>query len=166
MGRELRYQVQQRGCRSRQIILVTTLLKAECYPCADVAALYRKRWEAETPLGQLKPTRQMDVRHCKTGLGVQKELLVCAILYTLVRLVILHSATQQQVDVERLSFLDALRWLGAPGTGVPLAALCVNPVRPNRVAPRVTKRRPKAFPCMTKPRRVLRHALIQQALGN
>jgi hypothetical protein len=164
--RELRHQVHQRGFRSRQIILVTTLLNAECYPCADVAALYRKRWEAETHLGQLKTTMQMDVLHCKTVLGIQKELLVFAILYNLVRLVILHSATQQQVDVERLSFLDALRWLGAPGTGVPLAALFVNPVRPNRVEPRVTKRRPKAFPFMTKPRRVLRHASIQQALGD
>jgi hypothetical protein len=92
--------------------------------------------------------------------------LVFAILYNLVRLVILHSATQQQVEGERISFLDALRWLRAPGTGIPLEALCVNPARPNRMEPRVTKRRPTAFPFMTKPRRVLRQALIQQALGD
>ena len=116
--RELRYQVQQRGFRARQIPWVTPLLNAECYPCADVAALYRKRWEAETPLAQLQTTMQMDVLHCKTVLGVQKELLVLAIRYNLVRLVIPHAATQQQVDVARLSFLDAWRWLGAgcPGS--------------------------------------------------
>ena len=108
----------------------------------------------------------MDVRHCKTVLGVQKEILVWAILYPLVRLVILHAATQQQVDGARLSFLDAWRWRGAPGPGVPLEALFVNPAHPNRVEPRGTKRRPQAFPCMTKPRRVLRHAWIQQALGD
>ena len=137
-----------------------------CYPCADVAELYRKRWEAETHLGQLKTPMPMDVLHGKTVLGVHKELLIFAILYHLVRRVILQSATQQQVEVARISFLDALRWLGAPGTGIPLEALFVNPARPNRVEPRVTKRRPKAFPFMTKPRRILRQVLIQQALGD
>jgi hypothetical protein len=158
--------VTQRGFRSRQITVVTTLVDAERYPCADIAALYWQRWEAETHLGQLKTTMKMDVLHCKTVLGVHKELLVFAILYNLVRLVILQSAKQQQVGVERISFLDALRWLGAPDTGVPLAALFVNPARPNRVEPRVKKRRPKAFPCMTKPRRTLRQALMQQTRGD
>jgi hypothetical protein len=164
--RELRYAVTQRGFRSRQITVVTTLLDAKRYPWADVAALYWQRWEAETHLAQLKTTMKMDVLHCKTVLGVHKELLVFAILYNLVRLVILQSAKQQQVGVERISFLDALRWLGAPDTGVPLEALFVNPARPNRVEPRVKKRRPKAFPVMTKPRRALRQALMQQPLGD
>ena len=109
---------------------------------------------------------KMDVLHCQTVLGVHKELLVFAILYNLVRLVILQSAKQQQVGVERISFLDALRWLGAPATGVLLEALFVNPTRPNRVEPRVKKRRPKAFPFMTKSRRALRQALLQQQLGD
>src|SRR6266850_767539 len=104
----------------------------------------------ETHLAQLKTTMKMDVLHCQTVLGVHKELLVFAILYNLVRLVILQSAKQQQVGVERISFLDALRWLGAPATGVLLEALFVTPTRPNRVEPRVKKRRPKAFPFMTR----------------
>jgi hypothetical protein len=33
--------------------------------------------------------------------------------------------------------VDALRWLGAPGAGIPLAALIVNPIRLHRVEPRV-----------------------------
>lgn len=106
-----------------------------------------------------------DVLHGQTVLGVPKELLICAILYNLVRLVMRQSAIQQEVDVERISFLDALRWLGAPDTGVPLALFRVNPVRPHRVEPRVKKRRPKAFPVMSKPRRLLRQALIQHAFG-
>jgi Transposase DDE domain len=162
--RELRYHVSPRGFRTRQIVLVTTLLDPTCYPRDDLAALYRKRWEAETHLAQLKTTMKMDVLHCKTVLGVQKELLIFAILYNLVRLVILQSAIQQQVDVERISFLDTLRWLGAPRPGVPLEALCVNPARPNRVEPRVKKRRPKKFPFMGTPRRELRKRLLQQAV--
>jgi hypothetical protein len=164
--RELRYNVTQRGFRSRRITVVTTLIDAERYPCADLAALYQQRWEAETHLAQLKTTMKMDVLHCQTVLGVHKELLVFAILYNLVRLVILQSAKQQRVGVERISFLDALRWLGAPATGVPLEALFINPTRPHRVEPRVKKRRPKAFPFMTKSRRALRQVLLQQRLGD
>jgi len=119
----------------------------------------------ETHLAQLKTTMKMDVLHGQTVLGVHKELLIFAILDNLVRLVIRQSAIQQQVDVEWISFLDALRWLGAPDTGVPFELLLVNPVRPHRVEPRVKKRRPKAFPFMSKPRRLLRQALIQPTFG-
>ena len=64
----------------------------------------------ETAFGHLKTTMKMDVLHCKTVLGVLKELTVFALIYNLVRLVMLQSALQQQIDVERISFLDALRW--------------------------------------------------------
>jgi len=163
--REVRYQVSQRGFRSRQITLVTTLLDAARYPKDDLAELYFTRWEVETHLGQLKTTMKMDVLHCKTVLGVLKELTIFAIIYNLVRLVMLQSALQQQIEVERISFLDALRWLGAPRSGIPLEELFINPWRPNRVEPRVQKRRPKKYPFMTKPRHILRNQLTQQAVG-
>jgi hypothetical protein len=162
--REIRYQVSAPGFRTQPITVVTTLVDAERYPCADVAALYHQRWEAETHLGQLKTTMKMDVLHCKTVLGVLKELTVFAIVYNLVRLVILQSAHHQQVEVTRMSFLDALRWLGAPDSGVPLEGLHINPSRPYRVEPRVKKRRPKKFPFMSKPRHVLRKHILQQML--
>jgi hypothetical protein len=163
--RELRYQVSQPGFRSKVITLVTTLIDGACYPKDDLAELYFKRWEAETHLRQLKTTMKMDVLHCKTVLGVLKELIMFTLIYNLVRLVILQSAKQQQVDVERISFIDTLRWLSEPESGVPLEALFVNPSRPNRYEPRVKKRRPKKFPFMTKPRHILRKGLITQAAG-
>ena len=163
--RELRYQVSQPGFRSRLITLVTTFVDVACYRKDDLAELYWKRWEAETHLRQLKTTMKMDVLHCKTVLGVLKELTVFTLIYNLVRLVILQSANQQQVDIERISFIDALRWLSAPESGIPLEELFVNLWRPNRVEPRVQKRRPKKYPFMTKPRHVLRKQLIQQAVG-
>jgi hypothetical protein len=106
---------------------------------------------------------RMDVLHCQTVPGVLKELTVFAIIYNLVRLVMCQSARLQHIDMERISFVDALRWLGAPSTGIPLAALTVNPLRPHRVEPRVKKRRPKSFPLMITPRQQLRQQLIQHA---
>jgi hypothetical protein len=125
-----------------------------CYPKDDLAELYFKRWEAETHLRQLKTTMKMDVLHCKTVLGVLKERIMFTLIYNLVRLVILQSAKQQQVDVERISFIGTLRWLSEPESGVPLEGLFVNPSRPNRYEPRVKKRRPKKFPFMSKPRHI------------
>ena len=79
----------------------------------------RQRWPVETSLAPLKTTMRMDVLPCKTVAGVLKELTVLAIVYNLVRMVMGPSAMLQHLDVARMSFLDALRWLGAPSTGVP-----------------------------------------------
>jgi hypothetical protein len=105
------------------------------------------------------------VLHCKTVPGVLKELMVFTIVYNLVRLLMWQSATLQHTAVEQISFLDALRWLSAPHTGMPLEALIVNPARPHRVEPRVKKRRPKPFPLMMTPRQILRRRLVQQEFG-
>jgi Transposase DDE domain len=162
--REVRYQISTPGFRTRQIMLVTTLLDAAIYRVADLAELYRQHWQVETALAPLKTTMQMDVWHCKTVPGVLKELTVCAIVYNLVRMVMLPSATLHHTAVERISFLDALRWLSAPCPGRPLVALIVNPARLHRVEPRVKKRRPKSFPFMIRPRQELRQQLVQQEL--
>ena len=76
--------------------------------------------------------------------------------------VVLEAAARQGVGVDRISFVDALRWLthAEPGEGLP--DLVVNPARPGRVDPRVIKRRPKNYPWMSKPRAVLRERLLHQ----
>jgi hypothetical protein len=152
------------GLPDRQITLVTTRLDAAVSRVADLAGLYRRRWQVETSLAYLKTTMPMDVLHLQTLPGVRKELTVLAIVYNLVRLVVRPSAALQHLAVERISFLDALRWLDAPSTGIPLGALIVNPTQLHRVEPRVKKRRPKSFPLMSKPREELRQLLVQQEL--
>jgi Transposase DDE domain len=159
--REVRYPLGKPGFRTRQMTLVTTLLDADIYSGTDLAELYHTRWQVETALAHLKTTMQMDVLRCKTVAGVLKELTIFALAYNLVRLVMGQSATLRHIGVERISFVDALRWLGAPSTGMPLRALRTNPIRPQRVEPRVKKRRPKSFPFMIKPRRELRRQLVQ-----
>jgi hypothetical protein len=161
--RELRYTVRARGRRTRVITLATTLLDPVAYPAAEVAELYGQRWQVETNLRHLKQTLRMDVLRCQTVEGVQKELMVYALVYNLVRLVMLEAAHRQRVPVARLSFVDAARWLAeAASTNTPLH-LRINPYRPDRLEPRVKKRRAKPYDLMNQPRDVLRKRLLGKA---
>ena len=108
---------------------------------------------------------KMDILHCKTVDGVMKELAVFALAYNLVISVMVESARVQKVAVDRISFLDALRWLTQPKPGGDLKDILVNPVRVNRVEPRVIKRRMKEFPLMKQPRSVLRKDLLRNDLN-
>lgn len=164
--RELRYRVGRPGFRTREVTLVTTLLDATPYPPEALADLYGTRWRVELHLRHLKTTMKMDVLKCKTVEGVTKELTVYAIVYNLVRLVMLEASRRQGVDVERISFVDAMRWLVEAGAGEELPRLAVNPDRPGRYEPRVRKRRPRAYPLMTKPRSALRKGLLEHRVSN
>ena len=106
--RELRYRVEQRGCRTKQVTLATTLLDADLYPAQDLAELYGQRWQIETNLRHWKQTMKMDVLHCTTVDGVLKERTMFALVYNLVRAVMHAAAVRQGVPVERISFADAL----------------------------------------------------------
>ena len=109
--RELRYRVGRPGFRTREVTLVTTLVDAGLYPPEALAGLYGSRWRVELNLRHLKATMRMDVLRCKTVDGVLKELAVYAMVYNLVRLVMIEASRRQGVDVERISFIDAMRWL-------------------------------------------------------
>jgi hypothetical protein len=67
---------------------------------------------------------------------------------------------RQDVPVERISFIDALRWLQSASPGAAWPRLVITPFRPNRFEPRIVKRRPKQYSLMTKPR-----SLLKQKLG-
>jgi hypothetical protein len=162
--RELRYDVAVRGFRTQVVTLVTTLLDPEEYPKAELTDLYRRRWRIELNFRHIKTTMKMDVLRCKTVEGVMKELAVFALAYNLVRSVTFESARRLGVAVERLGFLDALRWLTNPIPGGRLSDILINPLRPDRVEPRVIKRRMKKFPLMQEPRAVLRNRLLRNGL--
>jgi hypothetical protein len=122
-------------------------------------------YNIETNLRHLKQTMGLEVLHCQRLAGVMKELTVFALVYNLVRIVMLEAAKRQGVALDRISFVDAVRWLSTARPGEPLPPLVVNPHRPDRVEPRAVKRRPKPYPLLMKPRRVARHALRQQHVG-
>lgn len=102
------------------------------------------------------------IQPCADGTGeLQAEIIKSRkvqIVYNLVRLVRGEAASRQEVDPNRISFSDAMRWLMQARPGDDLVPLVVVPLRPNRAEPRVRKRRPKQYPLMTRPRDELRKA--------
>jgi hypothetical protein len=162
--RELRSWTKQRRGRTHVVTLVTTLVDPERYPAADLAALYGRRWSVETDLAHLKTTMGLRVLRCRSVDGVLKEWTVFALVYNLVRLVMLAAARTQSVHPASISFVDALRWLAQACRRLPPLELIVNRRRPNRHEPRVRKRRPKHYPWMQQPRSKLRQRLGRQPL--
>jgi hypothetical protein len=161
--RELRYAVHRRGFRSRSVTLVTTLTTPEQYPAGELAEQYLGRWEIEVNLRHLKTTMGMDVLKCRSVEGVLKEVTVFVLVYNLVRLVMLRAGQRQKTPPDRISFIDALRWLcdaRDARDGDEPVDLIVNPKRPGRVEPRVIKRRMKEYSLMKHPRHQLRQALL------
>jgi hypothetical protein len=163
--RELRYRIVRPGFRVREVTLVTTLLDAEQYTKNDLAEAYNLRWSIETCFAHIKTTMKMDVLRCQTVRGVLKELTMFLLVYHLVRMVMLEASKRQKVPVDRISFVDALRWLANAKPGDELPKLVVNPSRPGRHEPRACKRRPKEYDLLNKPRAVLRKELLQKSLA-
>lgn len=157
--RELRYRIEAPGYRPTEITIATTLLDSELHTAAELAELYKSRWQVETNFAHLKTGMGMEALRCKSVEGVLKELWMFALVYNLVRMIMLEAARRQGVRPERISFIDALRWLASAPPNAPLPSLIVNPRRPNRIEPRVVKRRPKSHKLMTRPRRELRKEL-------
>jgi hypothetical protein len=88
------------------------------------------------------------------------------LVYNLVRMTMCEAARRQSVPIERISFVDALRWLATAQVGDPLPALVVNPRRPGRLEPRAVKRRPKPYQLLNRPRHELTQRLITQGVPN
>ena len=165
MVRELRYRIEVPGFRTREVTLVTTLTDAVAYPADAPAELYGTRWRVEEHLKALKQTMKMDVLKCMTVDGVLKELTMYAVAYNLVRVTMCQAAGRQGVVADRVSFLDALRWLRGAEAGEEMPELVVNPWRPGRFEPRCKKRRPKQFDLMRAPRAELRKRLREKDLA-
>ena len=103
--RELRYRVAVVGWRTREITVATTLLDPDRYPADALAELYQQRWQVELNFRHLKTTLRMEVLRCQTVAGVQKELAIYALVYNLVRLVMLQAA-----GVDQRSAIRPLLW--------------------------------------------------------
>lgn len=119
----------------------------------------------------------MEHLRAKTPEMVRRELWSCLLAYNLIRLKMLQSGAAAERDVRSMSFtrtmvLLANNWLlcGARGLNDALIEVGLNqPLdevvghRPDRVEPRMNKRRPKVLKLMTKPRNAYKRQLANAA---
>lgn len=170
--REFRCRIVRPGYRPRTIVVATTLLDDQQYSVAEIAELYRLRWDAEINLRSLKTMMHMDVLRCQTPEMVRKEIWAHLLAYNLIRTVIAQAAAKHDKHPRQISFTRAMRTLEAfrsplaHATSQQLPALYEHMLeaiayheianRPNRLEPRQRKRRPKPYPLMTKPRHLAR----------
>jgi hypothetical protein len=164
--REVRIHVTQKGFRTRQLVVVATLLDPEQYPAEEIAALYRQRWQAELHLRSLKTVLQMDHLRCKTPHRVRNEFYMHLTAYNLIRQLTAVAAFQAGVEPWTVSFKGALQTINhllpiltgrvstATWCQAVLEAIATHVVgnRPDRFEPRLKKRRPKAYKLMREPR--------------
>jgi hypothetical protein len=170
--RECLIRVEQPGFRVRTVIVATTLLDPLKFTKEDLGQLYRARWNAELDLTSLKRTLQMDVLRCKRPELVRKEIWTHILAYNLIRTIMTQAATKHGVQPRSISFKGAIQTLEAfqplialRGEHNPalrsalyeqlLDAIAVHRVadRPDRIEPRLRKRRPKHYGFLRKPRR-------------
>jgi hypothetical protein len=163
--REVRYDVPRRGQRTLCVTIATTLLDPVLYPREKIAELYHVRWRVETHFAQLKTTLKMRKLKSKTEEGILKELAVYCLVYNLVHAVMVKAAVRQAVTPDRVSFLDAVRWLLCAAPGEELPDLVVNPRRPGRHEPRVIKDLQDTYRKMTRPRKELQKDLKNRGVA-
>jgi len=173
--REVQVNTSYRGCRSRSLIVVTTLLDDTRYTHDDIAALYERRWLAELDIRAIKSTLGFDVLRCTWPDMVRTELWVALLAYNLIRRTMLETALAAEVTPRQLSFAHALQLTAASWTVVLVtegrsAAIVAATIqgmqrplvggRPHRVEPRAIKRRPNKLDFLTIPRDQARKALL------
>ena len=169
--RETRVRVEQPGFRTKEIIVVTTLLDPEATTKEDLASLYRSRWSQELDIRDIKITLQMDVLRCKSPELVRKEIWTHVLAYNLIRTIMAQAASQHEIQPREISFKGTIQTLAAfqPLMGFNdrngatscqelylqlLQAVATHRVadRPDRFEPRKRKRKPRKAEMMTKPR--------------
>jgi len=105
--REVRFDIDVPGCRSRQLVVATTLLNNREHSHTDIADLYHQRWHAELDIRAIKQSLGMDMIHCKTPAMSRKALWAHLLGYNLVRKVIAQAAREHDLAPRQISFKGA-----------------------------------------------------------
>jgi len=163
--REVRRCFENRGMRTTELIVVTTLLNLKKHSANEVAALYARRWTVELYFDDLKTTMHMEMLRTKSPEMVCRELLMHMIAYNLLRAVMVRAEISPEKasfkgTVDRLETWSWAIWLAPTQqtaierTNEMLESIASDkvPYRPGRQEPRACKRRPKPHALLNSPR--------------
>lgn len=155
-------------------VLVTTLLCPKEFPKIALKDLFKRRWNVELDIRNIKTTLGMETLSCKTPEMAEKEVFAYFLAYNLIRLIMLQSALLADVLPRSLSFKHTqqlwLAWSQSSSGGnlsyvdddddairlLMLVAERTVGKRPGRTEPRALKRRSKAYPLLTQARATAR----------
>ena len=144
--------------------MVTTMSCPKSHPKEVLKSLYKNRWHIELDIRNIKDTMGMNVLSCKTPEMAIKEIWIYLLAYNLIRLMMAQSSLLADIHPRSISYKHCLQlWLlymqrsqGLDDERLELLFQLMAQQRvgnrPNRIEPRAVKRRPKAFPLLTKPR--------------
>ena len=107
--RQVTVNVKIKGWRTQQLTVATTLLDPKQWPASVLAELYRRRWQVELFIRDIKTTLGLEVLSCKSPQMVRKELVLHLIAYNLIRALMWEAAAQAGVAAGHLSFKG--RWI-------------------------------------------------------
>ncbi len=157
-----------KGRKRHTVWLITTLLDPVQYPRRELVRLYRKRWGIETRFASLKTTLQLNVLRSKTAAHVRTEVAATVLAHNLVWTVIHQAVHRRGIPADRVSFIRAartillfspiLRFTSGPQNHrvydhmLARIRADTNPLRPNRVEPRLVKREPVRYAYLRIPR--------------
>ena len=165
--RAVRFRCAVRGGKTEEVILFTTLIDSHEYSANDLATLYRRRWEMELRLRDIKTVMGLELIPSKTPHGCRNYLWVGLTAYNLARAVMLDAAKVGRIPIARISFTNTLNAVSEfhdcrfsesdfEHRYRNLLSQLIRtrvPLRPGRSERRERKRRPKnGFKLMTKPR--------------
>ncbi len=145
-------------------IMVTTMACPNRHPKESLDSLYKSRWNVELDIRHIKDTLGMDILSCKTPEMAVKEIWVYFLAYNIIRVMMAQSALLTDIMPRSISFKHCLQsWLiymqysqGRIEENLEYLFQMMAQQRvgnrAGRIEPRAVKRRPKAYPLLTKPR--------------
>ena len=175
--REIRYNIIEKGRRTRTMTVVTTLIDAEEYTKEEIAQLYGFRWNVELDIRSIKQSLNLAHVRCKSPEMVRRELWTTFLGYNLIRTTAAAAALLHGKQPRQLSFTSVCQYvlaswmlLSCDSSGATTPencclmllshiATCEVANRPGRLEPRVLKRRRHGYKLMQAPRRVLQAKL-------
>jgi hypothetical protein len=177
MIREITFHVKESGFRTDRIVIATTLLDHKLFPSSAFIELYRRRWNVELYLRDIKITMGMDVLSCKTPHMVEKELWMHVLAYNLIRAVMLEAANTYYLSIDQVSLKGTISTIRQWAPMLARAHISkkkyrflydrmlyylardVIVYRPDRVEPRALKRRKKNYQLLNKNRNIFKEIM-------
>ncbi|MCX7125607.1 MAG: transposase [Gammaproteobacteria bacterium] len=171
-------EIQVREFKVNGNVYVTTFLNARKYHKQELAKIYERRWDVEINLKSIKEIMDMDFLTCKTPEMVRKEIGIHFLAYNFIRIIMAEACEKHSMLPWKISFKGSVQQINSFSPyflnsseeknkilyAEMLQLIVQNKIgnRPGRVEPRAVKRRPKAFPSLSRPRSVEKKRLMRK----